>query len=72
MAGSIVDSLMSMLGPQIAGPIASRLGESTDSVQRGLQGGAAAMLSGIAARADQPGFMSQIFGLITNPANSSG
>ncbi|MEO6805608.1 MAG: OmpA family protein [Edaphobacter sp.] len=72
MAGSIVDSLMSMLGPQIAGPIASRLGESTDAVQRGLQGSAAAMLSGIASKADQPGFMSQIFGLITNPANSSG
>jgi outer membrane protein OmpA-like peptidoglycan-associated protein len=30
------------------------------------------MLSGIAAKADQPGFMSQIFSLITNPANSSG
>jgi len=72
MAGSIVDSLMNMLGPQLAGPIASRLGESTDTVQRGLQSGAAAMLAGIAAKADQPGFLSQIFGLITNPANSSG
>jgi OmpA-OmpF porin, OOP family len=71
MAGSIVDSVMNMLGPQLAGPIASRLGESTDTVQRGLQGGAAAMLAGIAAKADQPGFLSQIFGLITNPANSS-
>jgi outer membrane protein OmpA-like peptidoglycan-associated protein len=30
------------------------------------------MLAGIAAKADQPGFLSQIFGLITNPANSSG
>jgi outer membrane protein OmpA-like peptidoglycan-associated protein len=48
------------------------LGESTDAVQRGLQGGSAALLAGIAAKADQPGFMSQIFSLITNPANSSG
>ncbi len=72
MAGSIVDSLMSMLGPQVVGPIASRMGESSDAVQRGLQGGSAAMLAGIAAKADQPGFMSQIFSLITNPANSSG
>jgi len=71
MAGSIVDSLMSMLGPQVVGPIASRLGESTDAVQRGLQGSSAAMLAGIASKADQPGFMSQIFSLITNPANSS-
>jgi outer membrane protein OmpA-like peptidoglycan-associated protein len=30
------------------------------------------MLSGLAARADEPGFFSQIFGLITNPANSAG
>ncbi len=29
------------------------------------------MLSGLAARADEPGFLSQIFGMITNPANSS-
>jgi OOP family OmpA-OmpF porin len=70
MAGSIVDSLMGMLGPQVIGPIASRLGESTDTVQRGLQSGSAAMLAGIAAKADQPGFLSQIFSLITNPANS--
>lgn len=28
------------------------------------------MLSGLASRADEPGFLSQIFGLITNPANS--
>jgi outer membrane protein OmpA-like peptidoglycan-associated protein len=46
------------------------MGESTDTVQRGLQGGAAAMLSGLASRADEPGFLSQIFGMITNPANS--
>lgn len=72
MAGSIVDSLMSMLGPQVVAPLASRLGESTDTVQRGLQSGSAAMLAGIAAKADQPGFMSQIFSLVTNPANSSG
>jgi OOP family OmpA-OmpF porin len=72
MAASIVESVMSFLGPQVAGPLASRLGESTDSVQRGLQSSSAAMLSGLAAKADEPGFLSQIFGLITNPANSAG
>ncbi len=70
MAG-ILDSLMGMLGPQVVGPVASQLGESTETVQRGLQGGSAAMLAGLAAKAGQPGFMSQIFGLITNPANTS-
>ena len=69
---SIVDSLMSMLGPQVVGPIASRLGESPDTVQKGLQSGSAAMLAGIAAKADHPGFLSEISGLLTNPANTSG
>src|ERR1700744_1219765 len=67
---SILDSLMGMLGPQITGPIASQLGESTDTVQRGLQTGGAAMLAGLAAKAAQPGFMSQIFNLVSNPATS--
>jgi OmpA-OmpF porin, OOP family len=71
MAGSILENLMSMLGPQIVGQAASQLGESPDTVQRGLQTGAAAMLAGLAAKAGQPGFLSQIFGLITNPANSA-
>lgn len=71
MAG-ILDSVMGMLGPQVVGPVASQLGESTDTVQRGLQAGSAAMLAGLAAKVGQPGFMSQIFGLITNPANSAG
>ena len=71
MAG-ILDSLMGMLGPQVIAPVASQLGESTETVQRGLQTGSAAMLAGLAAKVGQPGFLSQIFGLITNPANTSG
>ncbi|HWW23016.1 MAG TPA: OmpA family protein [Edaphobacter sp.] len=70
MAGSIVESVMSLLGPNVAGPIASQLGESTETVQRGLQSGSAAILSGVAAKVDEPGFMGQIFGMITNPANT--
>jgi OOP family OmpA-OmpF porin len=72
MAGTILDSVMSMLGPNIVGPVASQLGESTDTVQRGLQTGSAAMLAGLAAKVGQPGFLGQIFGLITNPANTPG
>jgi OOP family OmpA-OmpF porin len=69
MAGSIVESLMGLLGPQVLGPVASQLGESTDAVQRGLQTGSAAMLAGLVAKIGQPGFLGQIFSLITNPAN---
>ena len=67
---SILDSLMGMLGPQVVGPVASQLGESTETVQRGLQTGGVAMLAGLAAKAGQPGFMSQIFNLVSNPATS--
>ena len=70
MAASIIDTVMGFLGPQITGPLASHLGESSDTIQRGLQGSAAAMLSGLASKADEPGFMSQIMGMITNPANT--
>jgi OOP family OmpA-OmpF porin len=69
MAGSIVESLMGLLGPQVIGPVASQLGESTDAVQRGLQTGGAAMLAGLVAKVGQPGFLGQIFSLVTNPAN---
>jgi hypothetical protein len=69
MASSIVESLMGLLGPQVIGPVASQLGESTDTVQRGLQTGSAAMLAGLVAKIGQPGFLGQVFSLITNPAN---
>ena len=72
MAGSIVESVMSLLGPNVTGPIASQLGESTESVRRGLEGGSAAILSGAAAKVDEPGFMGQLFGMITNPGNTPG
>jgi OmpA-OmpF porin, OOP family len=71
MASTILDSLMGMLGPNVVGPVASQLGESSETVQRGLQTGGAAMLAGLAAKAGQPGFMSQIFNLVSNPANTS-
>jgi OmpA-OmpF porin, OOP family len=70
MASSIIDNVMSLMGLQILGPLASHLGVSTDTAQRGLQAGSAAILSGLAAKADEPGFLGQIFGMITNPANN--
>lgn len=72
MAASILDSFMNAVGPQVVGPLASRLGASPDAVESGLQSSSAALLGGIAAKADQPGFMSQIYSLITNPANVTG
>jgi OOP family OmpA-OmpF porin len=70
MASSIIDNVMSLMGPQTLGPLASHLGVSTDTAQRSLQASSAAILSGLAAKVDEPGFLGQIFGMITNPANN--
>lgn len=71
MAGSIIDTVMSFLGQQGSGPIATQMGESPGTIQRGLQGAAAAMLAALVSKADDRGFLSQIFGMITSPANTS-
>src|SRR5215831_16078846 len=70
MASSIMDSVMSFMGPQVLGTLASHLGVSTDTAQKGLQASSAAILSGLTSKADEPGFLSQIFGMVTNPANT--
>jgi OmpA-OmpF porin, OOP family len=66
---SLVEDVMASIG-SIATPMATSIGESTDFVRRGLEGGAAAILSGLAERSKDSGFLNQIFGLIANPANS--
>jgi OmpA-OmpF porin, OOP family len=66
---SILESLRGMLGPQVVNGVSSQLGEPTSVVQRGLEEGSAALLAGIGAKADQPGFMQQIFSFVKNPAN---
>ncbi|WP_260706497.1 OmpA family protein [Edaphobacter flagellatus] len=71
MSSSIIDSVMGFIGPQVTGAVASQLGESSAVVQQGLQGSAAAMLSGLIAKADEPGFLSQIFSMLTNPSTTS-
>jgi OOP family OmpA-OmpF porin len=66
---SILESVRGMLGPQIVNGVSSQLDEPTGVVQRGLEEGSAALLAGIGSKADQPGFMQQIFSFIKNPAN---
>lgn len=71
MSSSLLDNVMSLLGPQVSGAVASQIGESSDVVQRGLEGGAAAILSGLASKVGNPGLISQIFGMLTGPQTSS-
>ncbi|MBS1801028.1 MAG: OmpA family protein [Acidobacteria bacterium] len=70
MSSSIIDSVMDFIGPQVSSALASQMGESSETIQRGLQGGAAAMLSGLVSKADEPGFIGQLFGMLTNPATT--
>ncbi len=68
----ILESVRGMLGPQIVNGVSSQLDEPTGVVQRGLEEGSAALLAGMGSKADQPGFMQQIFSFIKNPANDLG
>lgn len=64
MANSIVDSITSLVGSQFTNSLASRLGIPADSVQSGLSASVTAMISGIANRSNEPGFMAKLFDLI--------
>lgn len=71
MASSLMDSLTGFITPQITDSIASRTNESEGAVRKGLLGGSASMLSAIAGRAGDSGFIERIFGMVTNPANEA-
>jgi outer membrane protein OmpA-like peptidoglycan-associated protein len=55
-----------MITPQLTAPLAAKLGESEQSVQRGIETGSAAMLSTLAGRASESGFLSEILKLVTS------
>ena len=68
MSSPLLNSLMSLAGPQIMGALASRLGEPEGKVSSGLQSAAGAILASVAGKSTDSGFMSQIFSLVTGPA----
>jgi OmpA-OmpF porin, OOP family len=72
MSTSILESLMSSIDPQMLGSIASKMGENKDSVRSGMQGGAATLLSALAGKASDTGFMGQLMGMLNNPALGGG
>ncbi|MFN7918664.1 MAG: OmpA family protein [Bryobacteraceae bacterium] len=71
MSTSLIDTLMSAIDPATLGSLASKLGESKDSVRSGLEGGSATMLAALASKATDTGFMGQVLGLLGNPGNGS-
>ncbi|HWB85167.1 MAG TPA: OmpA family protein [Bryobacteraceae bacterium] len=65
---SLVESLNQALGRQPAGELAARLGEPEENIRRGAMTGAAALLSVIAGRASEGGFLQRLIDLVKSPA----
>jgi OOP family OmpA-OmpF porin len=63
---SLLDSLKDRISPDVVRGLASNLGESTDSVQHALQTSSAAILTSLAGKAQESGFLSQIMSLISS------
>src|SRR5262249_24018953 len=64
MANSMLESILGMFTPDMQQALASRLGESPTGVQSGVSAATATTLSGLADRAGDSGFLSQIIGLL--------
>src|ERR1700733_2098350 len=61
---AIVDSIMNLLTRQTTSSLADRLGATPSAVQAGIGTSVAALLTGIANRSGDPGFMTQVFNLV--------
>jgi len=61
---TMLDSILGMVTPEMKQALASRLGESAQNVQTGLGTATAATLGGLANKAGDSGFLSQILGLL--------
>ena len=65
----LLDNLMSLVSPQLLGSMAGKLGESPDAVQKGLQGGIAAVMGALGNKTGDSSFLQQILGMVTSKAN---
>ena len=64
MAGSIMDSILGMVTPDMKQALATRFGESSQAVQSGLGAATAATLDGMASKSSDSGFLGQVLGLL--------
>jgi OmpA-OmpF porin, OOP family len=68
---TMLDSILGMVTPEMQQALASRLGEPAQSVQTGLGTATAATLGGLANKASDSGFLSQIVGLLGGGAGGN-
>jgi outer membrane protein OmpA-like peptidoglycan-associated protein len=59
-----MDSILGMVTPDMKQALATRFGESSQAVQSGLGAATAATLDGMASKASDSGFLSQVLGLL--------
>jgi len=72
MPSSIFSSLFNTLDARSIGEIASRLGEPKEAISRGLESSAACLLGGLASKAGDSTWMSQLFKLVSQvPSNAN-
>lgn len=63
MSGTIVDSVLGLVSPQVANTLATRLGVSAVNIQSALGSSVATLLGGIAHHSDDSAFMGRVFNL---------
>jgi len=69
MSSSLLDSLSTLITPDLIGKAASFLGESDGATSKGLGAVLPLVLGGVATKAGDQGFASTLFDLVSNPAN---
>lgn len=69
MSDNLLGGLTSLITPALMRGMAGSLGDSEDAVSKGMSAVMPILLGGVAERSSDAGFMSQLFGLVTDPAN---
>jgi len=72
MSASLLDSLTSMVTPDLLGQAASALGENQGGVSRGMGAVLPMLLGGVASRANDTNFASSLFKMVSDPGNDMG
>lgn len=69
MSASLLDSLSSLITPDLIGRAASAFGENESSVTKGIGAAMPLLLGSVAHRASDPSFASTLFNLVRDPGN---
>jgi OmpA-OmpF porin, OOP family len=69
---SFLDEAASLISPELLGRAATAFGVPADGVQRAMGAALPTVLGSIAGKANDAGFMGDLFQMVTNPATSGG